>query len=419
MKRFLSLIAALILGAALVVPDIAEAAARRAPTPAGEPFLRGIKNPEELAQKIEASVAKDSTGNSKIDPDQCDRNGSCATPGNYLRTLQKVDPGAHLKHVSELPAFLRKLKRVEPPKGEYWMSCLKRTDRSTTARRHGTFREEIHCIARAFKPGEGAWIDPVTNVLIFAEDCTNVIEKAVAIPLAECAYLVHFTQDTEVALRQAIVGPKPVNDPCLAILRAGETEWQYFWKDECYELGCDFYEPARVVGQPVQLVNSYIPRPGRHIIRVPKWMIAKDSLYRVLLCIDHALPLHPFVYYQGSEEGYHAAHHQWAESYRDTKSDTTGVRWHDYVVRPLTGVPGLQSKEASVAWVYYSQSEHAGMLSQRVNEPPLYWTFRYWEQQHPGWREEAERRFRERVNLDEYKKWASELVRRRQERLNK
>ncbi|MDO8593810.1 MAG: hypothetical protein Q7R59_02855 [bacterium] len=298
---------------------------------------------------------------------------------------------------------------------------LKRTDGKTTARRHGTFRVEVHGIARAFKPGEKPWIDPVTNVLVFAEDCTNVIEKPVPVPVAECAYLVHFTQDTEVALRQAIVGPKPVKDPCLAILRAGETEWQYFWEDECYELGCDFYEPVRVVGQPVQLVNSYIPRPGRHIIRVPKWMIAKDSLYRVLLCMDHALPLHPFVYYQGPkegfEEGFNAAHHQWAEKYRDTKSDTIGVRWHDYVVRPLTGVPDLQSKEASVAWVYYSPSEHTAVLRQRPTEPPLWWTFRYWEQQHPGWREEAEKRFAERVNPEEYARWVTELARRRQERL--
>ncbi|MBI2025680.1 hypothetical protein HYT04_02760, partial [Candidatus Kaiserbacteria bacterium] len=177
MKKLVSMFAALILGAAAAVPMVANAAV-------GKPFLHGVNSPSELAGKIEASLAKDPSGKTMLDSARCKKDGSCASPIHYLQALQKVNPGAHLTGVAQVPDFLRALKVVDAPAGEYWISCLKPSGKST-------FQVEIHCLSRSFKAGEKAWVDPKTNVIVFASDCTNVVEKPA--PPKQACVEIHFT----------------------------------------------------------------------------------------------------------------------------------------------------------------------------------------------------------------------------------
>lgn len=188
--------------------------------------------------------------------------------------------------------------------------------------------------------------------------------KPIAKKPEECAYVVHFTRETEVVLRQGILGPTPVQDLCLAILRAGSSQWQSWWRDECTDTWCDFSEAVRVAGQPLQLVNSYVPKPGMHIIRVPKWMVAKDSLHRVVLCTERA---------------------------GRVSSDTRDVRWEHYRMRSLAFLSGQQQQEAMIAWVFYDPSEH------RPGERALWWTFGYYAQQNPEWKAGADQRARDKL----------------------
>lgn len=246
------------------------------------PFLRGVVSPSDLANRIEVSLFGDRTGESIIDPELCmqKKNRSCANALNYLEMFQKSDPGANLKKVAELPDFLRTLKVIDGPPGEFWVSCLE----PKTESKKVTYTPVLHCISRHFKPGEKAWIDTKTKRIVLASDCTNPVEKEV--PPKACKEIRVPTMPTESALRSAILGPNPVRDDCFAVKRAGEQDFENWWPNECDDARCNFKDVAEFMHQPVQLVGSYVPVAGEHIFRVPAHFADPGSPYSVAFCID-------------------------------------------------------------------------------------------------------------------------------------
>ncbi len=319
--RLKAKVAALI-AALLVAPSLGTHAQA---APVGNPFLRGLKNPSELAAKVEASLKADPTGQGIIDPARCRRDGSCATPQDYLLMIEQADPGAHLTFVEQLPDFFRSLKMVQAPRGEYWMACLK----VSPGRK---FSPVLHCLSRNFKKGEQAWVDAATHVIVLAEDCTNPVEKPVP-PV--CAYVEFYTARPDTVVRFALLGPRPVLDDCIGVKRAGEQQFETWWRDECASAYCSFEEDAAVVGEPVQLIGSYVPKPGWHVLRVPLFLATEASAdYRVVLCLDRS--------------GEH--------------SDGVGVQWFDYRAR--------YNNPTAIVWYSPELVPH--------KEPPLAWTFGDW-----------------------------------------
>lgn len=288
--------------------------------PVGNPFLKGVKSPSELASKVEASLAGDPSGRAIIDDERCLHGGSCASPENYLRMFQESDPEANLRSVGEVPAFLRSLTVVPALAGEYWMACLKMTS-------DGTYRPVLHCLSRRFKPGEKAWIDSATRRIVLASDCTNPVERAVE---EECAYIEFTTRAQDTSVRFTYTGPRKLASDCFALKRAGEEDFEPWWRDHCPIAGCDFSGFASMVQQPSWDVGSFaVTHTGRNVLRVPAEFAQAGSVYRVALCMDRG----------------------------DRHSDSIGVRWFDY--RMKSG--------ANTAILFYSKEEvPAGM-------PMIYW----------------------------------------------
>lgn len=299
----------------LLVATAAQAA------PRGKPFLKGVGTPQNLASKVEASLAKDPTGNSVIDHARCGQDGSCARPVDYVEMFRLSDPAARPITAKELPDFLRTLRVEEAPRGEYWLACLK------------DGKPVLHCVARRFKPGEKVWVNPQTGRILLAQDCTNPVERPVR---ARCVE-VHFTTKLgDDVVRFALLGPAPIASDCYAIKKAGEEEWEALWRDECASADCNFGAVSAVVRQPVQTIGSYLPEPGDHILRLPAEAAIRGSLYRTALCLDRG--------------GLH--------------SDGIGVQAQDYVFKSPNG-------EAK-ARVWYDRTQ----VPERA--PFLHWSWGQW-----------------------------------------
>lgn len=290
--------------------------------PVGNPFLRGVKSPAELASKVEASLAKDPSGRAIIDDERCLHGGSCASPDNYLQMFQESDPDAGLVEAAQLPAYLRTLRVVTAPVGEYWMACLKPTS-------NGTYTPVLHCVSRRFKFGEMAWIDSRTGRIVLASDCTNPVEKEVP---KKCVEVPFFTKIGDTEVRFALLGPSDIDDDCIAVKRAGATEFDVDWEDECVRRGdCSFSAAEAITGQRTRRVGSYVPEPGEHILRLPPEVAEKGSLYHTVLCLSRG----------------------------DHHSDGVGAVWSDYRLQKWSNV--LR------ATIWYDQSLVP------PTAPPLYW----------------------------------------------
>lgn len=350
MSKIISMFVALILSA--VMASTATAATWK-------PFFRGINSPAELADKVEASLTKNPKGTSMLDPERCKRDGSCATPLNYFEALKQVDPGAHLTSVTQVPGFLRTLQVIDAPAGEYWISCLRPSGR-------GTYRAVLHCLSRSFKPGEKAWIDPKTNKILFASDCTNPVEKPVK---DECVYIPFPTLPPNTVVRFAAVGPADIrkDDDCLAVKAAGDTEFERWWADKCASEYCDFSAPAAVVGQRILVIGSYEPKPGEHILRLPKYFAEKGSLFVTLLCIENTKMAWPELPKEGYTPAERDEYAKLREEWIAGHSDTIGVRWNDYRV--------TQSGRRE-ARVFYTKADVPPGLSASQSE--LYWHWGEW-----------------------------------------
>lgn len=132
-------------------------------------FMKGLKDPSELAARIEASFETDPSGHTMLSATRCKQDGSCASPIDYLDTLQVYDPDANLKSVADLPGYFRSLVIGKAPSGKYYMACVM-LDASGA-------RGAADCMARVFDSGEHGWVNPKTGRVVLAENCTNPVGK--------------------------------------------------------------------------------------------------------------------------------------------------------------------------------------------------------------------------------------------------
>lgn len=302
-------------------------------TPVGNPFMRGIKGgPSELAEMIEKNLALHPDGKTKLSEERCRNGGSCAAPINYLIAFQRLDPSANLKSVHELPQFLRDMKIAEGPSGKFSMNCLVPSQR-------GGWEGKFKCLARPFKAGEHIWISRTGKGLL-AEDCTNPIDgPEKPAPAPDCVEVKFTTKPQDDVVRIAVFGPQRIDDVCgPSIHRAASNEYDRGWLEECPDISCNFNEIKRAFKLPaIQWKTSYRVQPGEHVIRLPRYFAAKDSPYRVFLCLDR--------------DGKH--------------SDGIGVQWFDYLPQGKTKVATVwyakaQVKTPSVSNLYWPWGEWNG-----------------------------------------------------------
>ena len=296
--------------------------------PVGNPFLRGVGSPEELAKRIEDSLHDhDQNGRAIIDINRCRQDGACARPVDYLKMFQESDPGASLVVVDQLTAFLRKLVEESAPDGEYWMACLK----------YDPYRPVLHCVSRRFKPGEKAWVNPATHRIVLASDCTNPVEKEVP---KRCVEVHVFTRATDTELRFELSvgqdGPNSIANDCIAVLRAGSEQKETWWTDECAYGYCSFADFNGVYGQKQLMVGSYVPEPGEHVFFLPEEVAMSGSKFRFVACLDR--------------EG--------------LSSDTIGVQWFDYLL--------VEPSQVKMATIWYSKDEVPPWA------PTIYWPWGEW-----------------------------------------
>jgi hypothetical protein len=356
--------------------------------PWGNPYWRGYASPGQLADAVEASLAKDPSGTAVVNPERCKRDGSCATADDYLVTLRESQPEARsrLSSVADLPAYLRSLVSVEAPKGKYWMAMLKF---SSSAKTH--WRPVLHGLVRHFKPGEHAWMDPATKRLVFAEDCTNPIEKP-EVP-EPCVEIHFFTKPGDTGVRFKEYGPTDLADEkeCTpALKRAGEQDFEYPWEDECPSQWCTFKDIDARVPEKGWRMGSYRPAAGEHVLRLPRKVAEKDSPYRVVFCIERTDVADPMVGLPSLEAMSHAygfivgvgAYDRhlfeyneqarlWnarAEAWNALHSCGMGVQWSDYLPR---------NDGRKVATIYYDQEGAMDAQAQDVRGNPtlLWWRF--------------------------------------------
>lgn len=350
MKKFISMFAALVLSAVMV--SAATAATWK-------PFLHGVTSPADLANKIQASLVKDRTGKSMIDPERCKRDGSCATPLNYLEALQKVNSGAHLKNVNEIHDFLRTLQVIDAPVGKYWISCLKPDGAG--------YKAEIHCLERSFKKGEKAWIDPKTNVIVFASDCTNVVEKPVS-PKQVCAEIYFFARTGDTVVRHTPMGSPAFEDDCFAIKKVGETEFRSPWRDDCASVHCTFAANEAHLNKKAWKLASYELVPGEYVVRVPV-SFAKSSEYVMAFCIERTkMPwpeFPPTGYTLEQRNEYAKQRDEWIAGH----SDVVYV-WQNAYRVGNDGVPRAR--------IYYTESEVSATETVK-----MYWRWGVWFREHP------------------------------------
>ncbi|KND51677.1 MAG: hypothetical protein ABA06_00255 [Parcubacteria bacterium C7867-001] len=221
------------------------------PKPRNTGFYYGLKDPSELAKLVEDNLRKDPTGKTMINPEKCAKDGSCASPHDYLVMFQENDPEAELTSVAQLPAFLRSLVARDPGPGEYQMACI----------RMPAHTPDLHCMKRKFLPGEKVYVDPKSNRAIFAWHCTNPIDKPVE--PRQCMEIM-VTIKGERSMKFAHLGPAKVQDSCLALRKVGVGVIPL----REYVGECDFDAVAEFFGERVREEYCVPVTPGTYILTV-------------------------------------------------------------------------------------------------------------------------------------------------------
>ena len=211
--------------ASLALSSFMGASEARAVEPAGHSFCPGGMpgGPEELARKMERSLAADPTGNRKVE-------GCHAAPIHWLVAFQSDggDPEAGLTSVSQLPAYVRKLVPMNRPQGEeFRTSCLHEAP-------NGVLGVTMNCLQRAPRQGEVLYGNPDTGRIVLWSSCVNpgfgppmdiVVEgpRCIEVRFPSMKGLPPPRQG-QVGIRGAYIGPRALPGRCHALLLAGEQD---------------------------------------------------------------------------------------------------------------------------------------------------------------------------------------------------
>jgi hypothetical protein len=266
-KHLLASTAALFLlvGAAAAHADAAPAAIERSVTGTNTsclpgmhclPFLRGNGTPQELAQKIRASLAKDPSGNSIIDPVRCGKDGSCAAPHNYLESLRDKKKDLTLAMLAD---YVAGFKRIKPSAADY------ETDWDTDCMEpvgNGAYRSVINCMHRKPKAGEYFWVDnPLNPLNYFFEDCSNPRRgehhepEEVVVKLG-CVEIRYVLPPHSTAFRYEVIGDHSIHlmKECPLLIQVADGPKKPP-TDDCPSKNCTFREAEAAV---ISAINSAV-----------------------------------------------------------------------------------------------------------------------------------------------------------------
>lgn len=242
-----------------------------------EPFGVGYTDPKHLARVMRKSQITDPEGKLPVNSDRCLPNGySCASARQYLEGFQKADPDANLRSVGQLPDYLDTLVPGYP-QGEYWMAGIRKYTRGKIW--------DWDSLSRKLETGERAWKNPKTGKFVLAGKCTNPM--GLLVEPNKCVE-VHYYLERNDEIHIGLLGPDALpRSTCLAILKAGETEWSNVIRDECPRAGCDYSGPARALGnltvQPALRVSYKAEKSGWHKLRLPRFMLQTEDV--LIFCV--------------------------------------------------------------------------------------------------------------------------------------
>lgn len=218
------------------------------------PFLRGNGTPQELAQKIRASLAKDPSGNSIIDSVRCGKDGSCAAPHNYLESLRVKKKDLTLAMLAD---YVAGFKRIKPSAADYetdWdTDCMEPVD-------VGVYRAVISCMHRKPKAGEFFWVDDLKDPLnYFFEDCSNPRRgehhepEEVVVKLG-CVEIDYVLPPHSTAFRYEVIGDHSLHrlKGCPLMIQVADGPKKPF-SDDCPSKNCTFREAEAAV---IAAINS-------------------------------------------------------------------------------------------------------------------------------------------------------------------
>jgi hypothetical protein len=233
----------------------------------GAPLMKGLSGPGELADLIDASLAKDSSGNTLLDEKRCKLNGSCATPMTYVTGITTWHPRSAVT-LAGLSTYIRGLKNAVAD-GEFY-----------SARMVGYQLDLTSGFKRKLMSGEVAWYDTQTGEAILFENCGNImaaVEVAeVVVQAVDHCQTIHVSTDGggSSQLHSAAMLPdeEEFQDQygCLAHQLVGETRLTPGLGNPCPE-HCDFSAAERDLGLKAKLFgNVEHLQAGWQTYRVPK-----------------------------------------------------------------------------------------------------------------------------------------------------
>ena len=176
-------------------------------TPLGHRFCeQPLTSPEELATKLDRSLAIDPTGNRALE-------GCRANPLDFLDAWKYEQTG--VTQVSELPAFVRRFVEVETEPGLVIPSACVRVDGNGVV---------VKCEHRQRHPGEKVY--GIDGVAFLLEDCVNPINlqlEDVVVTGHSCVEVVFYTKAAS-NVRIAHMDDVPAPSTCLLLEGPGYGE---------------------------------------------------------------------------------------------------------------------------------------------------------------------------------------------------
>jgi len=256
----------------------------------GAPLMKGLSGPEELADLIDKSLAKDSSGDTLLDAARCKLNGSCATPNDYLTGFHVWHPNVSVT-LEGLAKYIRGLHKATAD-GEYY-----------SARMVGRHLDLTSGFKRKLMQGEYAWFDTQTGDAMLFSNCGNIMKlvevREVVVVADRCKVINAYTDGgghAELAVAIMLREDEEFNDPyhCLAHKLAGETDWTPGLPKPCHKIRCDFGPTERQLGLKAKLIGVADQlQEGDQQIRVPAgtttalcYYDAQGVRYRVRVVAD-------------------------------------------------------------------------------------------------------------------------------------
>ncbi len=258
----------------------------------GDSFMRGMKNPSELADLIETHLKTDPAGQKLLDPKKCHQavQKSCGSAWAYLMMFRIDDPKSKelglLDRVDQLPAYLRSLTpdNVANDDEEWWMACMVPVGEDV-------FNPVGLCMSRPLNKGEPVWKSP-TGADVLAGDCTNPLfgKNTPFVATENCGKVEVPLPANTVEEHHQLAGPTKIGDSvcfhahqwdeCKTVCSFSEEEQRYILRTrELYHVDLVIAD-RKIAGY----VSSPTPHASTMTVFLPSY-VAKGG-YAFSVCID-------------------------------------------------------------------------------------------------------------------------------------